>query len=196
MFTKAASNHARSTIATVGRPVHSASPTTHRTVSIGAARMAAVLFCIIAAFHAALVLGAPWGEYTQGGGTTGTLGTSGRIIAAASCVLTIGMAGAILSRVGQGPLSRLPARGTTVLAWFTTAYAVIGVVLNLITRSAAERAVWAPVAILLLGLVTFVMVTSRDRSDRSPASSGSAERPVEGSSEMSRLDTQETREPS
>jgi hypothetical protein len=73
-------------------------------------------------------------------------------MAAASCVLTIGMAGAILSRVGEGPLGRLPARGTTVLAWFTTAYAGVGVILNHITRSAAERAVCAPVSILLLGL--------------------------------------------
>ena len=117
-----------------------------------------MLLCIIAAFHAAIVLGAPWGEYTQGGGTSGTLTTSGRIVAALSCVLSIAMAAAILSRVGHGPLRRLPARVTTVLAWFTTVYAGIAVVLNLITRSASERALWAPVSMVLLGLVVFVMV--------------------------------------
>jgi hypothetical protein len=127
---------------------------------VGAAWTAAALFCIIAAFQAALVLGAPWGEYTQGGGTSGTLTTPGRIMAAVSCVLLIGMAGAILGRVGQGPPGRLPARVTTVLAWFTTVYAMVGVVLNLITRSTAERALWAPVSILLLVLVAFVMVTT------------------------------------
>ena len=136
-----------------------------RSTPVGVAWTAAVLFCIIAAFQAALVLGAPWGEYTQGGGTSGTLTASGRIMAAVSCVLSMVMAGAILSRVGRGPLGRrLPVRVTTVLAWFTMVYAGIAVVLNLITRSTAERALWAPVSILLLALVTFVMV----RTHRKP----------------------------
>jgi hypothetical protein len=123
--------------------------------------MAAALFSVVAAFHAALVLGAPWGEFTQGGGTSGSLATSGRIVAAVSCVLSMVMASAILGRVGQGPFRHLSSRVTTVLAWFTTVYAMVGVVLNLITRSASERALWAPVSILLLGLVIFVMVKSR-----------------------------------
>lgn len=37
-----------------------------------AAWAAALLFCIVAAFHVAIV-GAPWGEYTRGGSTSGTL---------------------------------------------------------------------------------------------------------------------------
>ena len=134
---------------------------------VGAAWAAAVLFCLVAAFHALLVLGAPWGEYTQGGTTSGTLPTSGRMIAAASCILSVGMACAILSRVGRGPLGRLPVRVTTVLAWSTTVYAGAGVLLNLITRSTAERTVWAPISILLLGLVAFVMVTTH-RKPSSP----------------------------
>jgi hypothetical protein len=132
-----------------------------RSAAVPAAWMAAGLLCVIAAFHAALVLGAPWGELTQGGGTSGSLTTSGRIVAAVSCVLAMVMAGAIVGRVGQGPFRPLSSRVKTVLAWFTTVYAVVGVVLNLITRSTAERNLWAPVSILLLGLITFVMVTSR-----------------------------------
>ncbi len=152
-----------------------------KTETVGAAWAAAALFGSIAVFHAALVLGAPWGEYTQGGGTSGVLATSGRITAAVSCALSIGMAGAILGRVGRGPLRRLPGRTTTVLAWSTTAYAVVGVVLNLITRSTAERALWAPVSILLLGLVAFVMVTSQlepvvHRNERATTHSRSADR--------------------
>ena len=136
---------------------------------------------MVGGFHAALVLGAPWGEYTQGGGTSGTLTTSGRIVAALSCVLSIAMAAAILSRVGHGPLRRLPARVTTVLAWFTTVYAGLAVVLNLITRSASERALWAPVSLVLLALVVFVMVrTTRKRvvqgNERPAAHSRIAER--------------------
>jgi hypothetical protein len=73
------------------------------------------------------------------------------------------MAGAILARAGAGPLRRLPPRAITVLAWITTVLAVITVVLNLITRSSAERGVFAPVSIVLLVLVITVMVTTRHR---------------------------------
>lgn len=124
-----------------------------------AAWAAALLFGVVAAFHAAIALGAPWGEYTQGGGTSGALDTSGRTVAAVSCVIAAVMASAILGRVGHGPLRYSP-RVTNVLAWFTTVYAVVGVVLNLITRSAAERALWAPVSVVLLGLVALAMVTT------------------------------------
>jgi hypothetical protein len=131
-----------------------------RPAAVRAAWMATVLLGVIAAFQAALVLGAPWGEFTQGGGTSGPLTTSGRIVAVVSCVMLMVMAGAILGRVGQGPFRLRSSRVKTVLAWFTTLYAVAGVVLNLITRSTGERALWAPVSILLLGLISFVMVTS------------------------------------
>ena len=47
-----------------------------------AAHAAAVLMLGIAAFQVALVFGAPWGAYTQGGQTEGALDTSGRVFAA------------------------------------------------------------------------------------------------------------------
>ncbi len=131
-----------------------------RLEAVHAAWLAAVLFYVIAAFHAALVLGAPWGALTQGGATSGSLAASGRIAAAVSSALSIVMASAILGRVGRGQFGLRSSRIATVLAWLTTAYAVIAVVLNLITRSSAERALWAPVSIVLLGLITFVMVAT------------------------------------
>ena len=152
-----------------------------RSAQTRAARTAAALFCIVAAFHAALALGAPWGAYTQGGGTGGTLTASGRVTAAVSCALSLTMAAAILSRVGRGPLRRLRTRPKAVLVWSTATYAAIGVVLNLITRSTAERAVWAPVSIALLGLVSFVVLTTArtpvpGRGDRGLAGSRRAQR--------------------
>ena len=135
---------------------------------VAAARAAATLLALVAVFHAAVVLGAPWGEVTQGGGTTGTLDASGRAVAAFSCTLALAMAVAVLGRAGEGPLTQLPARATTVLAWFTTVYAVVAVVLNLVTRSAAERALWAPVSLVLLALVAYVMVRTRARSAAPP----------------------------
>jgi hypothetical protein len=129
-----------------------------------AAWLAAAVFVVVAAFQAALVFGAPWGEYTQGGGTSGPLAASGRVFAAISCVLSIVMAGAILARAGEGPLQRLPTRVVTVLAWVATVYSVVAVVLNIITRSTSERVIWAPVSIVLLLLVVTVMVTTRRTS--------------------------------
>ncbi len=68
-----------------------------------AAWIATVVFYVIAGFHAALALDAPWGALTQGGETSGSLAASGRIAAAVSCVLSVVMANAVLGRVGRGP---------------------------------------------------------------------------------------------
>ena len=129
-----------------------------------AARAAAVLMAGVVAFQVALVFGAPWGAYTQGGRTDGALGSSGRLLAAISCVILLTMGAAILARVGEGPLKRAPGRVVTGLAWFTTIYAAVAVVLNLITPSTSERAVFAPTTILIFALVVTAMVGSRSNS--------------------------------
>ena len=129
-----------------------------------AARAAAVLMAAVAVFQVALVFGAPWGAYTQGGGTDGALGASGRVLAAVSCVLLLVMAAAILARVGEGPFARAPGRVVTALAWFTTIYAALAVVLNLVTSSTSERVVFAPTSTLIFVLVVIALVGSRRRS--------------------------------
>jgi hypothetical protein len=115
----------------------------------------------VAAFQVALVFGAPWGAYTQGGGTDGALDASGRVLAAVSCAILLVMAIAILARVREGPLKGAPGRVVSVLAWFTTIYAAVAVLVNLATHSFSERAVFAPTAILLFVLVVTAMVGSR-----------------------------------
>jgi len=126
-----------------------------------AAWVATGLLTGVGAFHAAVALGAPWGVLTQGGGTSGTLPVSGRLVAAVSCALSLLMAAAVLGRIGRGPFGARRSRISTVLAWLAVAYSALAVVLNLLTRSAPERALWAPVSVLLLVLVSFVVVTSR-----------------------------------
>lgn len=130
-------------------------------VPVLAARAAAVVMVSIAAFQFALVFGAPWGAYTQGGETEGALDPSGRVVAAVSCAILLVMAAAILARVREGPLKNVPRRLVTVLAWFTTIYAALAVVLNLATQGSSERAVFGPTAILLFVLVVTAMVGSR-----------------------------------
>ncbi len=93
-----------------------------------AARAAAVVMLGVAAFQVALVFGAPWGVYTQGGGTEGALDTAGRVLAALSCAILLLMAAAILARVREGPLKNAPGRLVTALSWFTTIYSALAVV--------------------------------------------------------------------
>jgi hypothetical protein len=128
---------------------------------VHAARAAAAVMLGVAAFQVALFLGAPWGAYTQGGETEGALDASGRVVAAVSCAILLVMAAAILARAGEGPLENAPKRLVTALAWFTTIYSGLAVVLNLVTQSSSERAVFAPIAILLFVLVVTAMVGSR-----------------------------------
>lgn len=126
-----------------------------------AAHAAGIVLLGIAAFQIALVVGAPWGAYTQGGETEGALETPGRVFAAVSCTILLVMAAAILARVREGPLKNAPGRLVTTIAWFTTIYSALAVVLNLATQSSSERAVFAPTAILLFVLVVTTMVGSR-----------------------------------
>ena len=129
--------------------------------SVLAACTAAVVMVAVAAFQVALVFGAPWGAYTQGGRTDGALETSGRVLAAVSCTILLVMAVAILARVREGPLKNAPGRLVTALAWFATVYSALAVVLNLATQSSSERVVFGPSAILLFALVVTTMVGSR-----------------------------------
>jgi hypothetical protein len=130
-------------------------------VPVLAARAAAAVMLGIAAFQVAIVFGAPWGAYTQGGQTEGTLDTTGRAFAAVSCGILLVMAAAILARVREGPLKSAPGTLVTALAWFTTIYSALSVVLNLGTHSSSERALFGPTAIVLFALVVTTMVGSR-----------------------------------
>jgi len=122
---------------------------------------AAFLLGIVAAFQIALVLGAPWGDYTQGGANSGVLPAGGRAVAAFSAVLLVVMACAVLARVGMGPLRSAPRRLVTVLAWFTAVYSVLGLLANVATQSERERMVWAPITAVLGVLVLVAVLGSR-----------------------------------
>ncbi|NTW51111.1 MAG: hypothetical protein HGB22_00780 [Chlorobiaceae bacterium] len=49
------------------------------------------------------------------------------------------------------------------LAWVAVAFAAIGLLLNLITPSAGERIIWAPVALILLGCSLLVASSPADQ---------------------------------
>ncbi|MEL0626346.1 hypothetical protein V6245_05230 [Salinibacterium amurskyense] len=137
----------------------------HRAARIGAT-IAAVLFTLVALFQLAVMLGAPLGELTQGGANKGTLPTQGRIFAGVSAALVLVMAAAMLARTERGPLRFAPRRLIAALAWITTAYAGVGVILNLITPSVVERAVWAPVTAVMFAACLVTMMKTRGRAGK------------------------------
>ena len=123
---------------------------------------AALVFAVasggVVAFQIALAAGAPWGAYAMGGAFPGTLPLPLRIAALFQAVLIGGMVAVVLSRAG---LVLAGWSRASRFAWLVVAFAAISLVLNLITPSAAERAIWAPVALLLLVSSTVVALTGR-----------------------------------
>lgn len=115
-------------------------------------RVAAIIYAIVifgvVAFQIALAAGAPWGAYAMGGASPGQFPPALRIAAIIQVVLLAGMAAVMLARArlvlpGQWRVSHL-------LAWIVVALTAASLVLNLITPSAGERAIWAPTLSLLL----------------------------------------------
>jgi hypothetical protein len=114
--------------------------------------MAAIVYAIVSfavvAFQAALAAGAPWGAYAMGGAFPGQFPPALRVAALIQAAILVGMAAVVLARAGLV----LPgwARVSRWLVWVVVAFAVVSLILNLLTPSAGERAIWAPTALLLL----------------------------------------------
>ena len=115
-------------------------------------RVAAIVHLVVSlgvvGFQLALAAGAPWGAYAMGGAFPGQFPPELRIAALVQAVLLLGLTGVVLARAGLA----LPgwSRAARWLIWVVVAFSVISLVLNLITPSAGERVIWAPVALLLL----------------------------------------------
>ena len=116
------------------------------------ARVAAIIYAIVTlgvvAFQIALAAGAPWGAYAMGGASPGQFPPALRIGAIIQAVLLVGMAAVILARAGL----TLPgwSRMSHWLVWIVVALTALSLVLNLISPSVGERAIWVPTLSLLL----------------------------------------------
>lgn len=112
-----------------------------------AAKLFLALTCVVIAFQLALAAGAPWGELTMGGAVRGQLPPRMRTIAFGSAVLLAGF-GTIVAARAHLAFPRWH-RTSRWLVWVVAAYSIVGVILNAITPSPRERALWLPVAIVL-----------------------------------------------
>lgn len=108
----------------------------------------AVATAVVVAFQVALALGAPWGAYAMGGAYPGQFPPAMRVAAFVQAGILLGFAGIVLSRAGIA-LQRLE-RVSRWMIWVVVGFAALSLVLNLITPSAGERMLWAPVAFVLL----------------------------------------------
>ena len=121
-------------------------------------QIAAILYILITVvvilFQLSLVLGAPWGEFTQGGRHKGTLPISGRISAAISIPILVFMASSISSVVGFVP------NWSVRTAYITLALQGVTAVFNLITPSLKERRLWGPVTTIAFILAAYSTYSS------------------------------------
>ena len=97
-------------------------------------------------FQLGLVLKMPWGEYTMGGYVKGVLPLKLRISAFVSAVILsfIGYVG--LEKAG---LINLWLKLPSYFIWFVVCFMFLGIILNSITKSKKERALWLPIIIIL-----------------------------------------------
>ena len=124
-------------------------------------RVAAIVFAVatvgIVAFQLALALGAPWGSYAMGGTFSGTYPPSMRAAAVVLAALLVVVALVVMARAGVA--LRSWARFARWAAWVVVVMSVLALVLNVITPSGGERAIWAPVSAVLLACSIIVAVS-------------------------------------
>jgi hypothetical protein len=95
----------------------------------------------VAAFQAALAVGAPWGAAAWGGAHPGVLPGRVRAASTAGAVAWFGAATVAAGAVGGETARRRVLRGTT-------GFAGLSVLLNASSRSRIERAIWVPLTTL------------------------------------------------
>ncbi len=124
--------------------------------------LAASAFAVVAlgviAFQVALTLGAPWGAYAMGGAFPGRFPTPMRVAALVQAVLIGLLALAVLSAAAIIVPELADAYPWVV--WVAVVVSALAVVLNAISRSAGERRIWVPVAVVMLVCSVLVALTA------------------------------------
>ena len=112
-----------------------------------AALVATAVLTALAVFQLGLTLGAPWGRLAWGGQHAGRLPGRLRVGSAVSILLYAAFAAVLLDRAAV--VDVLPDAVSRVGAWVLIGYFTLGILLNGISRSPAERAVMTPTTLVL-----------------------------------------------
>lgn len=131
-------------------------------------RVAAIAYTIVSlgviAFQIALAAGAPWGEYAMGGAYPGQFPPELRVAAIVQAVILAVLALVVLSRANV----TLPkwSKVSGWLIWFVVAFSALSLVLNTITPSPRERAIWMPVAFVMVFCSVIVAISKPLQDDK------------------------------
>lgn len=120
-----------------------------------AALIQAVIALGVAIFQIALVAGAPLGEYTIGGQHPGKLPGQFRVTAAVSAIIMVAQSGHYLAQAGILNPALSPGQNA-IVNWFWFGFAVLGLIVNSISKSKKERNTWVPV--LLVSAICTLLV--------------------------------------
>lgn len=124
------------------------------------------LVTVVGGFQLALALGAPWGRYAMGGAFPGAYPPLMRAAAIVQLAVLAVVAIVVLSRAGLVLASwRAAARR---LIWGIVGLLAVALVLNLVTPSPVERAIWAPVTLALLFTALRVAVSGEGPISAAP----------------------------
>jgi len=123
------------------------------TAAIGAT----VGFLVIAAFQAALALGAPWGRAAWGGAHERLPGRL-RVASAVAVAIWLLAALIVLQRAGS-PVVPLPPPVAQWGAWVLVGLLPLGAIMNFASSSRWERFGWGPLAVIL-AVLCFIVAMS------------------------------------
>jgi hypothetical protein len=119
------------------------------------ALLVAALLAGLVGFQLALAAGLPWGRAAYGGQYE-LLPDELRVASGVAAIIWSAVALIILRRAGVISFSLLPQSWLAAAVWVVVGILVLAVVMNAITTSAIERAIWLPVSALML-IGTFVV---------------------------------------
>ena len=125
-----------------------------------AAATAGLTYTVVIAFQVALAAGAPWGRASYGGAPD-RLPRRLRVTSAVAALVWVAAVLVVLRRAGVPVPAPLPDGALPLACWVLTALLGVGLLLNLVTRSRVERAVWAPVSAVALAATVAVNLLGR-----------------------------------
>lgn len=110
--------------------------------------LALLILCALIVFQIAAALGAPIGQFTQGGQAK-LLSPAQRQLALMSAVLLLIALYALATQYGLWTVRFLSDRLNHIACWFFALLFSVNVVLNALSRSPQERLVMTPLAVIL-----------------------------------------------